>query len=300
VNALLVTGGQGFVGGQVLAAARSRGLDARASEGDLRDPDVALHQIREHRPAAVVHLAAARRAPGLKAWATLQDDLAMTSALLIALAQEAPDAILVAAGSAAQYGMGAREPLREDDVAEPLSPYGAAKCAIERAVLAGPLRGGVRVVWARAFNHVGPGQGLDAPLPQWARQVAQAERAGGGTVRTGRLDVVRDFLDVRDVADAYLALAASPHAAGAVNLCSGAGIELTALVDRLVAEARAEIDVTPDPALLRGIDPPVVVGDATRLHALTGWSPTRSPLDTVAEVLDRWRAETTADAPLNG
>jgi GDP-4-dehydro-6-deoxy-D-mannose reductase len=300
VSAILVTGARGFVGGQVVAAGRAHGLDVREAAGDLRDPDVATALVREHRPAAVVHLAAAHRARGLRAWDTLRDDLAMTAALVQALAQGAPEAVLVAAGSAAQYGLGRPERLREQDTAEPVSAYGVAKCVIERALLADPLRGGLRVVWARAFNHVGPGQGLDAPLPQWARQVAEAEQAGGGQLRTGRLDVVRDFLDVRDVADAYLALAASPEAAGVVNLCSGDGLALTALVERLVAEAHADIEVVPDPALLRGTDPPVVVGDPSRLRALTGWSPRRSPLDAVGEVLDRWRAEITADAPLHG
>lgn len=300
MSAILVTGVRGFVGGQVVSAARARGLDVREASGDLRDPAVAQREVREHRPGAVVHLAAARRAPGLQTWTTLRDDLAMTGGLLVALAEHAPEAVLVAAGSAAQYGMGRDVALREEDAARPRSPYGAAKCAIEQAVLAPPLRAGVRVVWARAFNHVGPGQGLDAPLPQWARQVAELERAGGGQLRTGRLDVVRDFLDVRDVAAAYLALAQSPEADGVVNLCSGRGLKLTAVVERLVTEATVAVEVVPDPALLRGSDPPVVVGDPARLQALTGWAPQRDPLDTVAEVLDRWRSEITVDAPLHG
>jgi GDP-4-dehydro-6-deoxy-D-mannose reductase len=300
VSAILVTGARGFVGGQVLAAGRAQGLDLRESAGDLRDPDVARRAVREHRPTAVVHLAAARRAGGLAAWGALRDDLAMTAALVVALAEEAPDALLVAAGSAAQYGMGGPEPLREQDAVEPLAPYGAAKCVLERAVLAAPLRGPVRIVWARPFNTLGPRQGLDAPLPQWARQVAEAERAGGGTVRTGRLDVVRDFLDVRDVADAYLALAAAPAAAGAVNLCSGRGITLRDLVDRLVSAAAVEVEVVPDPALQRANDPPVVVGDPSLLHALTGWSPARDPLDAVGAVLDRWRSVVAEEATVGG
>ena len=112
-------------------------------------------------------------------------------------------------------------PLRESDPLAPLSRLRRGEMrARARLHASAALNGGVRVIWARAFNHVGPGQGPDAPVAQWARQVAEAELAGGGTLRTGALDVVRDFLDVRDVADAYLALVRSP-AEGAVNVCSG-------------------------------------------------------------------------------
>src|SRR5205823_3024235 len=41
VSAILVTGAHGFVGGQVVAAARARGLDVRESAGDLREPEIA-------------------------------------------------------------------------------------------------------------------------------------------------------------------------------------------------------------------------------------------------------------------
>src|SRR4051794_14523536 len=200
---LLLTGAGGFVGRHLGERARGRGLAVHAAEGELGDAARVDALVARLRPAAAVHLASARTRAAGGAWAWLAGDVALTGALLGAFARHAPGSSVLIPGSAAQYGMGANRPLREDDPLPPGSAYGAIKCVLETAATAAALCGEVRVIWARSFNHVGPGQRPDAPLAAWASRLAAAERAGGGVLRTGRLDVVRDFLDVRDVADAY-------------------------------------------------------------------------------------------------
>lgn len=277
---LLVTGARGFVGRHLLARAGARGLAVAAIAGDLRDPavaDTALAKAGAVR--AVVHLAGTSHARRREdPWAALSDDVAMAGHLVAAIARHAPQAVLIICGSAAQYGRGLDRPLREDDPTTPLTAYGTGKDLLERAVLARPLSGEVRIIAARAFNHCGPGQGLDAPAAQWARQLARARRDGRGTLRTGDLTVRRDFTDVRDVADAYLALAAEANdLSGPVNVCSGQAVPLTRIVELLVAAAGVDVAVERDPALGRSDDPPFVVGDPARLRRATGWSP-RIPL----------------------
>jgi GDP-4-dehydro-6-deoxy-D-mannose reductase len=288
---LLVTGTSGFVGRWVSERALGAGLSVGAASGDLRDPAVADREVSGAAPAAVIHAAAAAgRGDERAVWQALADDVAMAGALLRAIREHAPDAPVLIPGSAAQYGMGTSRRLREDDPTVPVSGYGSAKCVLEEAVLAEPLRAGTRVIWTRSFNHLGPRQGTDAPAAQWARQVVQAERAGGGVLRTGNLDVVRDFLDVRDVADAYIALVRTPDAAGVVNVCSGEATRLGELAQLFVQAARVEVTLTHDPGLQRPLDPPQVVGDPGRLHDLTGWSPrielAESVRDLLAEVRD--------------
>jgi len=294
---LLLTGASGFVGRHLLARATAAGLGAQPCDWDLRDAELTARRLAELRPAAVVHLAASPR--GGDAWKALADDVRMAGALIAGLAEHAPDAPLLATGSAAQYGRGCATALREDDPTAPLSPYGALKCALEEALTAGPLRRGVRVSWTRSFNHVGPGQGDDAPVAQWVAQIAAAERAGSGELRTGRLDVVRDFLDVRDVADAYLALVACDTAEGVVNVCSGTATELRVLAELLVEQARVPVALVRDPALERGNDPQRVVGDPARLRELTGWRPRVTLERSVAEMLAlaRERVRATAGVP---
>jgi GDP-4-dehydro-6-deoxy-D-mannose reductase len=285
---LLLTGAGGFVGRHLAERARARGLAVHAAEGDLGDAAHVDALVARLRPAAAVHLASVRTRAGGDAWAWLAGDVALTGALLGAFARHAPGAPVLIPGSAAQYGLGADRPLREDDALAPVSAYGAIKCVLERAATTAALRGELRVIWARSFNHVGPGQGPDAPVAAWASRLAAAERAGGGVLKTGRLDVVRDFLDVRDVADAYLDLLATP-AEGPVNVCSGVPVRLAELVEMLVGEARAEVRVERDPALERAVDPPLVVGDPARLRALTGWTPAVDLRASVHAVLEEWR-----------
>lgn len=284
MSGLFVTGSKGFVGAQVVERARERGQEVMTATGDLRDQQTVRAQVEELQPTAVVHLADAK---GEDPWESLADNIRMLGNVLGALARHAPSATLLVPGTAAQYGMGSADPLPETAPCAAVTDYGAAKSVLETAAL-GALRRSVRVIWTRSFNHLGPGQGLGAPVPSWARQVALAERTGSGTVRTGRLDVIRDFLDVRDVADAYLALVES-SAEGIVNVCSGDGVALEKVAQRLLGMSSASIDRELDPGLLRSADPPCVVGDPGRLRAWTGWTPAYSLEQSMADVLDEWR-----------
>ena len=293
---VLVTGAGGFVGRHLTDRARTLGVPMVASEGDLHHPEAARRAVAEARPSAVVHLAGVP-VGGSGAHAALAANAVICSNLLDAVAEHAPGIPLLVPGSAAEYGLGSPDPLIESAPLAPVSAYGAMKLALERACLAAE---GVRVIWARSFNHLGPGQGVDAPVAGWARQLAEAERGGPRVLRTGRLEVVRDFLDVRDVADAYLALVAS-EAEGPVNVCSGREVRLREVVDRLVEAATVEVAVETDPGLLRGVDPPTVVGDPGRLCTLTGWQPARRLEESLGDVLEEWRRRPTSDpAPAAG
>ena len=285
---ILVTGASGFVGTHALERAGAHGLEAVAARGDLRDADTAEALVRETSPSAVLHLASTRARAGDDAWRWLADDLRMAGNVLSAVASHAPQAPVLVPGSAAEYGLARPEPVSEATPVAPVSTYGAVKSVLEAACTARALRGNVRVIWARSFNHVGHGQGLEAPVPSWAKQVAEAELVGGGTLRTGRLDVFRDFLDVRDVADAYLELLGSP-AEGVVNVCSGVGVRLGEIAEAILGLSGAAISLEQDPGLQRPVDPPSVVGDPGLLFKLTGWRPSIDLEVSLRDVLGEWR-----------
>lgn len=292
---ILLTGATGFVGAHVMRRCLEQGLPVVASTGDLRDPQVAREVVGDVRPGSVLHLAARPRAGGLAVWELLADEVRMAGNLLRALDELAPGARVLIPGSAGQYGLAAPEPVNESAPTTPVSAYGAVKCALEAACLNPALRGRSAVVWARSFNFLGPGQGLDAPVPSWARQIAEGEATGGVLLRTGDLSVVRDFLDVRDVADAFLALVAS-DVEGVVNVGSGTGVTLQDVADLLAAHAMVDVTIESDAALRRPLDPPVVVADIGRLHEATTWRPRFTLQESVAEVLAEWRKTVAAQA----
>jgi GDP-4-dehydro-6-deoxy-D-mannose reductase len=61
------------------------------------------------------------------------------------------------------------------------------------------------------------------------------------------------------------------------------------LLDQLVARARVEVEVRPDPDRLRPNDTPLLLGDPARLKEATGWEPTVPIEQTLGDLLDYWR-----------
>ncbi len=92
-------------------------------------------------------------------------------------------------------------------------------------------------------------------------------------MKTGNLEPIRDFLDVRDVVRAYLALLSRGQPGEVYNIASGMGHSLASIFASLaeIIGVRAVPEV--DPQLSRASDVPHLVGDASRLTAVTGWRP---------------------------
>lgn len=93
------------------------------------------------------------------------------------------------------------------------------------------------------------------------RGADRPDRAGLSepAIRVGSLDAMRDFLDVHDVVDAYVAavLRADDLPVGCVmNLASGQPRRIGDMLDSLLAMSDTRIEVTPDPARFRPSDTP--------------------------------------------
>jgi len=89
----------------------------------------------------------------------------------------------------------------------PANPYGASKAAAEAFLLSGARSFGLDVVVAARFNHIGPNQAERFVVASLAAQLARIAGGGEPQMYVGSLSSARDFLDVRDVVEAYLALA---------------------------------------------------------------------------------------------
>ena len=102
----LVTGAGGFAGRHAVERLRAAGVETFAFEGDIRDADACLGQVRASRPDAVLHLAAissvadAWRRPDVVA----DVNVGGTRNLLDAVAAAAPAARFVLVSSAEVYG----------------------------------------------------------------------------------------------------------------------------------------------------------------------------------------------------
>ena len=157
----------------------------------------------------------ASRDPDTAWWANVDG----TRALAAALMRHAPECRLLHVSSGEVYGLSFNggAPLDEGAPLRPANPYAAAKAAADLALGEMALRG-LRVVRLRPLNHVGPGQSPRFAVAAFARQIARIEAgAQPPVVRTGALDRARDFLDVRDVCDAYVCGAGARRRAAGGN-----------------------------------------------------------------------------------
>jgi len=309
---VLITGVAGFVGGHAVGflreqhpgvtivgldnhpGARARTLGIEIIQADLEDAASVRSALARIRPDRVIHLAA--QSSPQRSWddpaGTLRTNVMGMLHLLEAVRAEGATTRIVAVGSADEYGLVQPDemPLREDAPLRPASPYAVSKVAQGYLALQYALAPGLHVVRTRTFHHTGPRRGEHFAESSFARQLAEIE-AGQRPPRleVGNLDAVRDFTDVRDVVRAYWMLLERGVPGEVYNVCTGRGVRLSDLLERLIALSGVRVEVHVDASRLRPADAPVLVGDPGRLRAATGWEPTIPLERTLADLLDYWR-----------
>jgi GDP-4-dehydro-6-deoxy-D-mannose reductase len=294
----LVTGAGGFVGPHLCAHLRAAG-DEVVDPGneragfDITNREIVEDVLKQHRPDVLYHLAA--RSDVAASWrdpsGSLRVNVEGTQHVLDGARAAGVQRVLVV-GSAEEYGRvdPADLPLREDAPLRPITPYGASKVAASYVALQAWLGAGLETIRVRPFSHTGPGQLDRFLIPALARRIVAAERDATATVTVGALDPVRDVSDVRDVVRAYRMLMEQGVPGEVYNVCGGTGIAVREILDQLVARARHPVRVEVDPALLRPVEVPVLVGDAAKLRAATGWAPEHAIDATLDDVLAEARA----------
>ncbi|MGB9113535.1 MAG: GDP-mannose 4,6-dehydratase [Acidimicrobiales bacterium] len=291
-----VTGASGFVGTWLTRHLEEVGDAAFAlGEGiDVTDTPAVAASIAAASPDVIYHLAALTHVGD--SWEAPEETFRVNAMGTLSVleaarkAQRTPRIILVS--SAEVYGPGEQVPIDETMPLRPVTPYAASKVAAEYLGLQAHLGRGIEVVRARPFNHVGPGQSPNFVIAALAKRLVEAERAGALEVSVGDLSPARDFTDVRDVVRAYRLLAEYGEPGEAYNVCSGEAVAIATVFEELVMLSDHQVKAVVDPALLRPVDVPVLVGEAKRLVSLTGWSRT-IPLETtlkdvLADARSRW------------
>lgn len=267
----------------------------RLVECDLGDTTGVTRALVESRPDAIFHLAAQSFVP--TSWhspaETFHVNVTGQIHLFEAIRALGIDPVVQLACSSEEYGLVLphETPITESNPLRPLSPYAVSKVAQDFLGYQYFRSYGLRAVRTRGFNHEGPRRGEVFVMSNFARQIAAIEAgAQEPVIRVGNLDAVRDFTDVRDMVRAYW-LAATRATPGEVyNIASGKGITIRAMLDQLLAMSRVSVRVETDPARLRPSDVEVLLGDASKFRAETGWEP-RIPLETtLRDSLDYWRS----------
>ncbi|HXX67254.1 MAG TPA: GDP-mannose 4,6-dehydratase [Polyangiaceae bacterium] len=296
---VVVTGADGFVGRHLIDHLTECGDDVLALTGprsssqlgpsvDVLDDRALRGAIAPFAPDALVNLAGLSSIAECDAdpMACFRVNLLGAAGVCLALRDVAPRARLVLIGSGEMYGpVPEGKRAAESDPLVATNVYAAAKVGAEVAAIAFHRSDGLDVVAARPFNHLGPGQRTTFSVPSFARQLeAIRARRAVGVLEVGNLDAVRDFLHVRDVVRAYRFLIEHGASGASYNVCSGEARTIRSIVEELIGLSGVDARIVVDPARVRPLDIPRLVGNPSRLWEL-GWKPRYAVRDALAGVL---------------
>lgn len=313
---LVVTGGAGYVGSVCTAALLDAGHDvivvddlstgnryavpeaATFVEGAIQDViDDVLSDTAGGPVDGVLHFAAKSLVgesvdDPAKYW---HGNVDVSLVLLDSMRRHGVDS-LVFSSTAAVYGEPDVVPITEDAAARPTNPYGATKLAIDNAITTYCNAYGLGATSLRYFNVAGAYNGIgenhltETHLIPIVLQVAMGYRDKimmyGDDWPTKDGTCVRDYIHVRDLADAHI-LALEANTAGThqiFNLGSGDGYSV-----REVIEVCRDVTGHPIPSEVaprRAGDPATLIASSETIRRELGWDPTRTQLRTI--VRDAW------------
>ena len=264
--------------------------------GDLLDRASLDAVIKASKPDYVFHLAA-QSFPKVSfdsPEATLNTNILGTDRLLGALREYAPDAIIHVCASSEIFGRVSREklPINEECGFHPASPYAISKVGTDLVGRYYAEAFGINVQTTRMFTHTGPRRGDVFAESTFAKQIAMIE-AGliVPVIKTGNLDSLRTWADVRDAVRAY-------HMLVTINPTPGAYYNIGGTTTRTVGEmlgtlvgmsTHKSLATEIDHERIRPIDADLQVPDTAKFQAHTGWKPEIPFETTMLDLLNYWR-----------
>jgi GDP-4-dehydro-6-deoxy-D-mannose reductase len=312
VTRILITGGTGFVGPHLIdhlkhgdsaiAVLASGDGDKSASavsyyEADIRDRDAVSSVLREFKPERIFHLAGIsdvesswkdpRFTYEVNFWGTLN---------LFEAAAGLPEPPRILNVSTAQVYAPSMHPLSETNPVSPDNPYAVSKAMTELLMVQHRRQAKGGVVTARSFNHTGPGQSAKFVLPSIAKQFAEIE-AGlrPARLQLGKVNVRRDFSDVRDVVRAYSLLLERGMAGQIYNVCSGTAVQLSNLIAMFESISGVKVEIETDPGKVRSGEAAQICGDPTKISAATGWWPEIPLRKTLSDLLEYYKSRISSE-----
>jgi nucleoside-diphosphate-sugar epimerase len=294
---VMVTGASGFIGSHCLDVLKNDGYEVHATwlnnrrevdrvewhRTDLRNPASIKALMREVRPTHLLHLA----------WYAMPRDYreslenlrwCQAGMSLLADFAEQGGSRAVFAGSCFEYDLSHGVCSEDRTPSAPATFYGTCKDSLRRVVSELSARSGVSAAWGRVFYLYGAREPRERLVPSVVTSLLSGEVA-----RCTHGRQLRDFLYVKDVAQAFVALLDS-SSRGIVNIASGQAITIRSFVEEIAKQLDmpGKVDfgaIEPAPG-----DPPMVSADTRKLREEVGWTPRWSLNDGIAETISWWKS----------
>ncbi len=316
---ILITGVTGFVaahfleylntaepGAEVLGIARhATGFDTTSypnliitlQEIDLLDKDAVGTALTHFKPEYVLHLASVSSVA--LSWQLPLESFVNNTNIFLNLVEEIritnTKCRILSIGSSEEYGDVPENelPLTETHSLQPVSPYAVARVAQEMLSTIYAKGYKLDIVISRSFNHIGPGQKDKFVISSFAKQLVQlaSNKDPVKKIITGNLNIIRDFLDVRDVVKAYYLLLKEGKSGEVYNICSGRGILLKDIIQKMSDVLGIKTVIEVNPSLIRPNENKKVTGSYQKINTDLGWKPELSLEDSIRDLIAYWKAK---------
>lgn len=265
--------------------------------GDLSDTHSLYSILRKHEPERCFHAAAMSHVP--TSWLApaecMHTNVIGQINLFESIREVCPECRIQICGSSEEYGLVKPDeiPVTEENPLRPLSPYACSKVAQDMMGYQYTQSYGMKIVRTRAFNHSGARRHEGFAEASFSLQIAQIEKGlRDPIIYHGNLEPIRDMTNVKDIVQAYwLSLNGSCEWGEVYNICSGNDPRIQDILDYLLELSDEDIATQVDPERMRPSDVPVLIGNSDKFRTATGWAPTYTWQQTMAECLDYWRTQ---------
>ncbi|NLW60632.1 MAG: UDP-glucose 4-epimerase GalE [Firmicutes bacterium] len=316
---VLVTGGAGYIGSQVVLDLVREGhepvvldnlvkghrkavLYGTFVQGDINQFDLVTELMAKEKIEAVIHLAAhSLVGESVKNPAKyFRNNIANGQVLLDAMVSSGVKYI-VFSSTAAVYGEPEQVPIPEDHPKRPTNPYGFSKLTFEGMLRFYEEAYGLRYISLRYFNAAGadpeaeigedhdPETHLIPIVLKTALGIREQIELYGTDYPTPDGTCIRDYIHVADLSQAHL-LALKALADGKestiYNLGNGQGYSNKEVIETARRVTGKEIKVVDGPR--RPGDPAVLVASAEKIRAELGWQPKYPDLEEIIATAWRW------------
>lgn len=263
---------------------------------DLNDESSLVSMLKNVEPDYIFHLAAQSypKTSFDSPIDTMNTNILGTSRLLEAVKINNLDPIIHVCASSEVFGRVPKEklPINEECTFHPASPYAISKVGTDLVGRYYAEAYNMIVMTTRMFTHTGPRRGDVFAESTFAKQIAMIE-AGliPPIVKTGNLDSLRTWADVRDAVRAYhMLVTVNPTAGEYYNIGGTYTCSIRDMLSTLLSMSTVkDIVIETDPERLRPIDADLQVPDTTKFMVHTGWKPEISFEETMRDLLNYWR-----------
>jgi len=311
---LIITGTAGFVAGYFIEYLKANnleynilGLDIldefdydyknfKYKKINLRDKELIKEVIENFNPDYILHLASISSVS--QSWKQPVESFVNNTNIFLNIIESMREldsqARILSVGSSEEYGNYPPEkmPLKEDYQLKPCNPYAVARVSQEMLSKLFADNFNVNIIMTRSFNHIGPKQRDVFVIPSFVKQLVEIKKnPHKNSIEVGNIEIIRDFLDVRDVVDAYYKILTTGKIGEVYNVCSGKGVKLKEIIEIVSDELNIKPEIKIDKSKIRPTDNIVIIGDNTKLKTELGWSEKYELKTTLKELIKHFNGE---------